>query len=551
MKQISHRVLVFGLALAALTAAPQGEPETAAEPKGKVGGIVIAAKTGEPLRGARVTLQPNGRGMRRESRAQTTTDLNGRFLLTEVAAGRYTIFAEKTAYETRRGTRMGDVDLQQAESRTDLVVELRPAAVITGRVFDTYGEPVSGATVAALRRNYAPGRPSMEPEQTARTNDLGEYRLYGLAIGKYIVGVNPPEEPAPKGAFVYEQLPAYYPGTTSSDEAAVVKVTWGTELEGVDIRLALAPATAVSGFVGDGVTGEALEAYLMVATEQGSRLGSFSTTEEGRFALYGLPTKKLFIQAFSRKGRNFAFARSVVHPSESHVEEVDLLIHPPVTLSGKVVLVDPPEDSEQAQVEGSEENRRSPVLWLRDLGAIRTGRPRRAPIPLSGGPFELEDIQPGEYRVQADAPEGSYLQTLARSGRRIEGLELTVPSDSGVTDLELHFAFDGASMSGTVVSPDSDSQADLDGARVAIIPDDAEQYSGTTSAQVADDDSFKVLNVAPGGYTLFAVPARSALDLWDPDVRQALRARGKHLQLDSKEQATVELILIEEPDEPL
>jgi hypothetical protein len=551
MKQVRDCVLAVGLALAVLTAAPQGEPESAGEPKSKVGGIVVSAKTSEPLRGARVTLQPNGRGMRRGSRARTTTDLNGRFLLTEVAAGRYTIYAEKTAYETRRGTQIGNINLGQDESETDLVIELRPAAVITGRVFDSYGEPVSGATVAALRRNYVPGRPSLESRQTARTDDLGEYRLYGLAMGKYVVGVNPPEEPAPKGAFVYEQLPSYYPGTMSSDEASTVKVTWGMELEGIDIRLASAPATAVSGFVGDGATGEPLEAYLTLATEGGSRLGSFSTTGAGRFALYGLPPKKLLVQAFSRKGGSFAFARGAVHPSEARVEKVDLLIQPSVTVSGKVVLVDPPEGSEQDQVEGSGGRRGSPMLWLRNLGAMRAGRRRRVPIPLSGGPFELDAIQPGEYRVQAGAPEGSYLKTLARSGRRIEGLEVTVLSDSTITDLELHFAFDGASVSGTVVSEESDSDAGVEGARIVMIPDDPEQFAGSTSATVGDDDSFEMLDLPPGGYTLFAVSERSALDLWDPDVRKALRTSGKHLQLDPKEQAVVELSPIPEPDEPL
>jgi len=69
------------LAVASLCAAPQAEPETVAEPEAELGGTVISAKTGEPLRGARITLQPNGSGMRREDRKQTTTDVNGQFRL--------------------------------------------------------------------------------------------------------------------------------------------------------------------------------------------------------------------------------------------------------------------------------------------------------------------------------------------------------------------------------------------------------------------------------------------------------------------------------------
>lgn len=84
-----------------------------------------------------------------------------------------------------------------------------------------------------------------------------------------------------------------------------------------------------------------------------------------------------------------------------------------------------------------------------------------------------------------------------------------------------------------------------------MIPDDPEQYAGQTTVAVSDDGSFEILNLPPGGYTFFAVSARSALDPWDPDVRKALKASGKHVQLDSKEKATVELTVIPEPDEPL
>jgi hypothetical protein len=538
------------LALASVHAAPQAEPEAAGEPKGKVGGGVISAKTGEALRGVRVTLQPNGRGMRRQSRAQTTTDLTGRFLLTEVEAGRYIIFAEKTAYETRQGTQIGSINLAQDESKTDLVIQLRPAAVVTGKVFDSYGEPVARATVIALQRNFVPGQPGFKWDQTTFTDDLGEYRIYGLAMGKYIIGARPPEEPAPKGAFVYEQLPAYHPGTTDSDEATTLKMTWGTELQGVDIRLAPAPATAVSGFVSDGVTGEPLAAQLLMMTEEGNSLGAFPSTEDGRFALYGLPPNKLLIQAVSQKYRTFRLALSEIHPTESRVEEIEIQIQPPVTVQGKAVLVDPPEDSEQPQVEGSGATLRPPTIWLRGMSALRMRRPR-TPLPVNGGAFEIENIHPGEYDVQTSAPKGAYLKTLARSGRKVEGLTLTVPPGSGITDLELHFAFDGASVSGSVISPESDSDASLDGAEIVMIPDDVEQYAGLTSAAVSDDGSFEMLNLPPGGYTLFAVSARSALDLWDPDVRKAVGASGKHVQLDSKEKATVELTLIPEPDEPL
>jgi len=60
------------------------------------------------------------------------------------------------------------------------------AAVITGRVVDEDGDPLPNFEVGLLRK--LPGK-SREPAVTRndRTNDLGEYRLFGLAPGRYFV----------------------------------------------------------------------------------------------------------------------------------------------------------------------------------------------------------------------------------------------------------------------------------------------------------------------------------------------------------------------------
>lgn len=544
-------IVLLYVAVATLHATPQGDPESPIESKASVGGTVISAKTGEPLRGARVTLQPNGGGRRRQDRKQTTTDLNGQFLLRQLAAGQYALQAEKTGYETRRDTRIGQLKLAQDESKTKLVIPLRPAAVITGRILDSYGEPLAGAHVAALHRNFQPGSQEWNIVQIATTDDLGEYRLYGLGMGNYIVGVSPPQEPSQVGAFIFEQLPAFYPGVPTPEEAAPLKVKWGAELEAIDMKLAPAPATVVSGLLAEADTGEALMGFLTIETDDGVQLGNFQTTEDGRFALYGLPSTNLTISGMSRSDRQMHMARGKVRPSESGVEELELLVRSGGPLSGKVVLENPPEESEQVDANESDSEPRTSILQLHTTAGRRFSRPSRARIPIEGGPFEMQDVQPGEYRVEVYPPPGAYLRAIARSGKSLEGFTIEVPHDSTITDLELHFAFDGATISGTV----KEGAFGLDGfnadARIIIVSDEPEKNSARTSSQIAEDGSFDLLAMPPGGYTLFAVENRSALDLWDPDVQRAFRASGEHVSLDKKGSATVELTVIKEPDEPL
>jgi hypothetical protein len=48
-------------------------------------------------------------------------------------------------------------------------------------------EPVGNANVQALRYTYEDGRRTLTPVNSIRTNDLGEYRLFWMAPGQYIV----------------------------------------------------------------------------------------------------------------------------------------------------------------------------------------------------------------------------------------------------------------------------------------------------------------------------------------------------------------------------
>ena len=69
--------------------------------------------------------------------------------------------------------------------------------------------------------------------------------------------------------------------------------------------------------------------------------------------------------------------------------------------------------------------------------------------------------------------------------------------------------------------------------------------------RLGTDTSFTLPMMAPGAYTLYAVPFPETFDLWDPEVRRALGAAGKRVRLSAEDKVTVELPYIPEPDEPL
>ena len=69
--------------------------------------------------------------------------------------------------------------------------------VIAGRVTDELGEPLAGVRVQAMRYQYLPnGRRQLTPVNPGGifgpvTNDLGEFRLYSLMPGTYVVSAIP------------------------------------------------------------------------------------------------------------------------------------------------------------------------------------------------------------------------------------------------------------------------------------------------------------------------------------------------------------------------
>src|SRR6185436_18874877 len=115
----------------------------------------------------------------------------------DVEAGAYRLVAMRNGFARqefgqRSPSRPGTVlNLRAGQQMTDVAFRLTPAATISGRVMDANGEPLTGDTVQALRSTFdATGKRTLQATSSARTNDLGEYRLYWINPGRYFVSAN-------------------------------------------------------------------------------------------------------------------------------------------------------------------------------------------------------------------------------------------------------------------------------------------------------------------------------------------------------------------------
>ena len=427
---------------------------------GSISGVVMIDDNGtRPARNARVRISGNGLAGERVA----YTDDGGRYTIPWLPPGDYQVVVTKPAflqmyYGGRRpalgpGTAV-HVNANQAVAGID--VTLPKGAVIAGTVLDALGQPAPGVRVQIMmftRRDGDRVLTSAAAQGQATTNDRGEFRLYGLRPGSYVVSVVPatasnqdlrqvPESemrsilaeasrnPTPASVFDTQRtiapagpvdipLPTaggraitfsnvYYPGTTRDTEAAEIALTVGQELNGLNIQLIAVPAAKVEGRIvtPNGVTGEAVSVSLV------RQLGlSTSTTSLRRtgdlFQAIGVPAGRYILNAYleQQAPRQPPVPGAPPVPAlpptvywsqqEIEVDGVDLLnlvvtLGPPMKISGRITF------------EGaSKPEPRNVQVRLEPVGTPAPARNPQPVAPDATGAFTLNNVTPGKYRLTA------------------------------------------------------------------------------------------------------------------------------------------------------
>jgi hypothetical protein len=562
-----------------------GGPErdvVAQQGTGVIAGRVVAADTGRPLKRARVVVSGGGRPH------VAATDDQGRYRVTGLPAGSYTVTAAKSgfvdgAFGQRRSLRTGSpVELVDAQQATNVDVKLARGGVVTGRVLDEEGEPLARAIVTVLRQQYVRGEKQLTPAGGGQTDDRGQYRIFGLPAGDYYVsaragGIEEILQQAIEGTMAVDHLvestgyaPTYYPGVITAGDATKLKLAGSQELTGMDFQVQVVPLARVRGTVAGG------SATISLIPEDGGPLGAAASAisavtgsvlgfgierpggrgggrggilggglrafarEDGTFSIPNVVPGKYTIIA-RIDGGSGAGPRMAVQSLLVSGQEVNVALTPApgVQLGGTVTL----EASGTQLPQGFRGFRivPSPLGSTSGFAAGRGGGRGGATEPTDQGQFTISDVMPGVYVLRATAPRGWTMKAIYVDGRDITDMPLEVKSDN-IGSLNVIFTDKISSVTGAVRDGRGNGIGNVS---VIAFPSDQKlwvpQSRHILTARTDSAGTYRLAAVPPGDYLIVAVEDVDQGEWFDPEFLDQIKDDATKIKVGEGEQKTQDL----------
>jgi protocatechuate 3,4-dioxygenase beta subunit len=424
---------------------PTGKPSDLCS----VEGVVVKSTTGEGIKNVAVQLIPLGGSQQPSS---TLTENNGRFIIRDIAPGRYVIKAQGNGYmqqapDKGKGNAQARIlDLTPGKNVSEIAFRLVPPGVITGTVYDEDGDPVTLAQVKALRLTSSGVRRQVSEAGSGQTNDLGEYRIWGLQPGNYLVAgmYQPPRtNQGQPTAEIY--LPTFHPNTPDTSQATPVQVQPGAEVSGIDVDLRPAHAVMVRGrVIVDGAV-KSLQG-IRVSLDPRAAGGGYSFSnyggsvqnDSGDFEIRDVPPGPYNLSAFWNDGKRQLYGKVPVEVSNANLDGVAVVLDSPNTLAGRF------------RVEGSEPFDFTHLgLWLQPIDStMGSGNAVIKP----DGTFVLQDVFDGDYRLRVFGyPEEYYVKSAREGGSEVLDSGLTISRSQPPARIEIVLSPDAGRVDGTVL----------------------------------------------------------------------------------------------------
>lgn len=238
---------LVALFLALSFCAPVCLAQTASKGAVKSGGVIAGTVTahGKGLADVTVTLRAASFGGQGQDLPQAKTDAEGKYRITDVPVGSYFVTPVAPVYVVPGAGRLAfasdPVVITGGETIDGIDFSLVRGGVVTGKVVDAEGRPVIEQTVTLQSADQTGQRGGFGfgGGGSARTDDRGVYRIYGVPAGRYYVSVGAQQRLSAYSTVMGQQAykQTFYPEATDSTQATVVEVAEGEESAHIDITV--------------------------------------------------------------------------------------------------------------------------------------------------------------------------------------------------------------------------------------------------------------------------------------------------------------------------
>jgi hypothetical protein len=552
------------LATASLGAqnSPSSNVQTSA--RAALSGIVIKDPGSEPVKKALIEVIAESQSDGTNYTALTGAD--GSFRIENIAPGRYHFFVERSGFqEIDKHRRRADgrvITLTAGQELPDLVIHLQAAAVVEGRVTDEDGDPMPEAQVAVLRQTFVAGHTHWEQAGAERTNDLGEYRIAGLASGNYFVSVTPPPDfrslieasgnpPAenPNNAATERPAPAayqttYYPGSRDRTQAAPIQLHAGDDFP-ANFSLAHSPSMTIRGSVVNLPPGTT--AVIMLQSRDANLMNEANMEKDGHFEIRGVSPGAYTILATVDNVAVPMMARQALQVTSENVEGLRLAPQTGGSIRGHLRMeANGGVRSDPSQMflllrsaEGDDD-----VLDATPIGGFTTLAQVNA-----DGSFEWKNVPAGHYSVQisdVSAMPDWFLKSGSAAGHDIVDSGFSV--NGGTTAIDLVASANGATAEGVATNQKDKAIAD---AVVVAVPEARFRSHPDHYRKAVTDQSgrFTLRGIPPGEYMIFAWESIDGDAYYNPEFLKSCEGQGKGLHANEGVRASVQLKTIPAPED--
>ena len=535
---------------------PPRDNAPAAKGSARISGRVISAETGAPIRRAQVRVTSRDARTSRDA----ATDVNGRFEILSLPAGRYTLHVSKAGYvaleygQARPFETGKPIDIAEGQLLERMDFSLPRGSAITGRITDEFGDPVTDAQVRALRYQFTSGeRRLVNAGRIASTDDLGQFRIFGLMPGDYLVratlrpGVN---RESRQGALTDDPGEAtgypgtYYPGVTDVTQAQTVSVSLGQEMSAIAFPLMPARLSRIAGTVMSS-DGRPLNGAMVFLRGGGADDVEFNipggnqlARPDGSFTFVDVPPGDYRLEVQQRPQN----LRNSQTPGQAPLEFVSVPLSVANDIEGLSIVTAPGASASGRVVFQGQSGQKSPITGMQVTAVPRTGQPSVAAFVtrvLGGrgtvgtdGSFELRGLF-GPLMVRVNGvPSGWAIKSVTLDGADITDTPFEFKPGTNSAGLVITLTDRITEISGQV--RDARGQPATDYVLVVFAEDSKlwgaqSRYVATTRPN--QNGTFTIKALPPGRYLAAVVPALENGMQNDVQLLAQLRAKANSFSL--------------------